>query len=160
MALGLAVVLLIGMLLYNYVTAKKAHTAKQAEEQAKQEAMALPTTHTVVDGDTLWSIAEKHYQSGYNWVDIQAANNLTDADSLVAGQVLTVPEATPIMPGAEIAAATTNLGNREYTVAAGDSLWSIAVAQYGDGYLWSQIAQANSLVNPDVIHAGNVLVLP
>jgi nucleoid-associated protein YgaU len=47
-----------------------------------------------------------------------------------------------------------------YTVQRGDSLWKIAVAQYNDGYQWVKIAQANNLTNPDIIHAGNVLVLP
>jgi putative chitinase len=162
LALGLAVVLLIGMLVYNYVGAKKSTTQKAAEEKAAQEqaAMTLPATYTVAAGDTLWSIAAKYYKSGYNWVDIAKANNLTDADRVEAGQSLTIPEATSIMPSGQIAAATTSLGNKQYTVAHGDSLWKIALAQYGDGYQWSTIAQANNLANPDLIHAGNVLVLP
>jgi len=47
-----------------------------------------------------------------------------------------------------------------YTVVAGDSLWNIAVREYGDGYAWTKIATANNLINPDLIHAGNVLRLP
>jgi nucleoid-associated protein YgaU len=160
MALGLAVVLLLGMLVYNYVTSKQATTAQKAQEEAEAQKMALPASYTVAQGDTLWTIAEKYYQSGYNWVDIAKANNLANADLVEAGQTLTIPEATPIMPQGQIAAATTSLGNKEYTVAHGDSLWSIAMAQYGDAYQWSAIAQANNLTNPDLIHAGNVLVLP
>jgi len=161
MALGLAVVLLLGMLIYNYVTAKQATTAQKAKEEVEaQQALTLPASYTVAAGDTLWTISEKYYKSGYNWVDIAKANNLANADLVAAGQTLTIPEATPIMPQGQIAAATTSLENKEYTVAHGDSLWSIALAQYGDGYRWSAIAQANSLTNPDLIHAGNVLVLP
>lgn len=163
MALGLAVVLLIGMLAYNYFSARKGTTAQKAAEEAAQQeaaAMALPATYTVSEGDTLWSISEKYYKSGYNWVDIKAANNLANADRVETGQTLTIPVATPIVPQGQIAASTTNLGNKEYTVVSGDSLWKIAVAQYGDGYRWPQIAQSNNLANPDLIHAGNVLVLP
>lgn len=47
-----------------------------------------------------------------------------------------------------------------YTVQKGDNLWSIAVAQYNDGYKWVEIARANKLVNPDFIHVGNTLTLP
>lgn len=160
MALGLAVVLLLGMLIYNYVTAKQTSTAQKAKEEAEAQQMALPASYTVAAGDTLWTIAEKYYKSGYNWVDIAKANNLANADWVAAGQTLTIPEATPIMPQGQIAAATTGLGNKEYTVVHGDSLWSIALSQYGDGYRWSAIALANNLGNPDLIHAGNVLVLP
>jgi nucleoid-associated protein YgaU len=53
---------------------------------------------------------------------------------------------------------TTVVGS--YTVVKGDSLWSIAVKAYGDGYKWVSIAKANKLDNPNVIHAGNVLVIP
>jgi nucleoid-associated protein YgaU len=47
-----------------------------------------------------------------------------------------------------------------YTVKHGDSLWGIAVRAYGDGYKWVDIARANNLQNPDVIHSGNVFTLP
>ena len=47
-----------------------------------------------------------------------------------------------------------------YTVVAGDYLWEIAIRAYGDGYKWVEIARANKLVNPDIIHPGNVLTLP
>ena len=47
-----------------------------------------------------------------------------------------------------------------YTVVVGDTLWSIAVRTYADGYKWTEIAKANNLSNPDLIHAGNVLKLP
>jgi nucleoid-associated protein YgaU len=39
-------------------------------------------------------------------------------------------------------------------------LWTIAVRAYGDGYKWTEIAKANKLVNPNLIHPGNVFVLP
>lgn len=47
-----------------------------------------------------------------------------------------------------------------YTVVRGDSLWSIAQRAYGDGNKWVEIAEANDLANPSIIHAGNVFTLP
>jgi len=47
-----------------------------------------------------------------------------------------------------------------YVVAKGDTLWGIANKVYGDGSRWVEIAQANSLTNPQLIHAGDVLKLP
>ncbi len=47
-----------------------------------------------------------------------------------------------------------------YVVVKGDSLWKVAEKVYGDGARWMEIAKANSLVNPRVIHSGNNLVIP
>ena len=47
-----------------------------------------------------------------------------------------------------------------YTVVRGDNLWEIANKVYADPYKWVEIARANKLVNPDLIHAGNVFVIP
>ena len=49
-----------------------------------------------------------------------------------------------------------------YVVAAGDSLWRIAARYYGSGTAWHRIYEANQaqIANPNLIHAGQVLVLP
>lgn len=47
-----------------------------------------------------------------------------------------------------------------YTVVHGDNLWNIAVRAYGDGFKWTEIAKANNLSNPSIIHAGNHFVIP
>lgn len=51
---------------------------------------------------------------------------------------------------------------RTYTVVAGDSLSKIAQREYGDAGKWRAIHEANreSIPNPDLIHPGQVLVLP
>lgn len=165
LALGLAVVLVVGMITFNYFKAKMetaTSTSEQKTEEAK-EATTLPAKYTVVGGDTLWSIAEKYYKSGYNWVDIQKANGLTDPNLIENGQTLTIPDAKPItMPPGVVSSASTvkSLEKKPYTILQGDNLWSIAVKMYGDGYRWTDIAQASSLADPDVIYTGNVLTLP
>ena len=47
-----------------------------------------------------------------------------------------------------------------YTIKVGDDLWSISENVYKDGYKWVEIAKANKLENPGLIHAGNKLVIP
>jgi len=54
----------------------------------------------------------------------------------------------------------TAISGTKYTVARGDNLWNISVRAYGNGFAWGEIAQANNLSNPSIIHAGNVLNLP
>jgi len=47
-----------------------------------------------------------------------------------------------------------------YTVVKGDNLWNISVRAYGDGFKWTEIAKANNLTNPGLIHSGNTFVIP
>lgn len=46
------------------------------------------------------------------------------------------------------------------TVKAGDSLWAYAVKYYGEGALWSKIAAANGITNPDRLQIGMVVSIP
>jgi nucleoid-associated protein YgaU len=160
LALGLAVVLVIGMITYNYFRSRTGLGG--SSDQAKEgQQIALPAKHTVKEGDTLWSVAENYYKSGYNWVDIQKANNLESGDAIEVGQVLTIPDAAPLtVPGEISSASVVKPEKKTYTVVAGDTLWDIAMKNYGSGYKWTDIANANNLVNPDLIYPGNVLTLP
>lgn len=54
--------------------------------------------YVVQEGDGLWQIAEKTYGSGFNYVDIEQANHLTDSDALSVGQQLVIPNVKPRQP--------------------------------------------------------------
>lgn len=47
-----------------------------------------------------------------------------------------------------------------YTVQKGDTLWAIAKRYYGDGNKYPQIARANNIANPNIIHIGQKLLIP
>lgn len=164
LALGLAVVLVLGMTIINYVKGRtQIATSTAKDESAKTQTTPTPGgKHTVQSGETLWSIAQSYYKSGYNWVDIQKANDLTNADVIEAGQVLTIPVVTPIVVQTGEVSSTIAPAPlaKTYTVMRGDDLWDIALKQYGSGYRWVDIAKANNLENPDIIHAGNILRMP
>lgn len=53
-----------------------------------------------------------------------------------------------------------SISGSSYTVHTGDNLWNIAERAYGDGFKWTEIATANNLSNPNIIHSGNVITLP
>ena len=41
-----------------------------------------------------------------------------------------------------------------------DTLWAIAERFYGDGSKYQVIADASGVANPDLIHPGQVLIIP
>lgn len=174
MALGALVIVVVGILIFNYfrgVGKPGAPTeqpvqpgeVKLIEEEGKLVPEGLPTTHKVEKGEYLWAIAEKYFGSGYNWVDIARENNLQNPNRLLVNQELIIPKAEVRQP-VSTKIATSQFGEpitgTSYTVVKGDHLWGIAVRAYGDGYKWVEIAQANNLKNPNLIHPGNILTLP
>jgi putative chitinase len=172
--LGMVVVVVIGFIIFSFarnkgepqkISSVRNEAAKQ-EKIDKQTRLGLPKTYTVAPGDDLWSISEKLYKSGYNWVDIAKANKLGNPDVLHAGIKLTVPDVKPKI--VTIAAKPPMLQEQEakaikgesYTIVSGDNLWEISVRAYGDGFRYVEIAKANNLSNPDLIFAGNKLKIP
>lgn len=151
MFFGALVILVLGILIVNYFKDKKGEIIPANSTEAGKEESA----YVVKKGDSLWKIAEAKMGTGFKWTDLKKANNLK-SDSLEVGQKLQIP-ATSVLSGTTVSPKVTT---DTYTVVKGDTLWSIAVMAYGDGYKWSSIAKANNLKNPNVIHSGNVLKLP
>ena len=81
------------------------------------------------------------------------AGDTAQTEPAAAAPAAPAPAATATEAAATTAATV-------YKVIAGDSLWKIAEATYGDGMLWSKIAEANALRNPNVISIGRELQLP
>ncbi len=129
-------------------------------------------TYTVAAGDSLWTIAEKTYNDGDKWVAIARANHLSHPSQIHAGNKLVLPTVEVNQTESRQAAPTTaikpmqqtdhdgKITGETYKVQPGDSLSTIAKRAYGDADAWTKIAEANKLVNPSIIHVGNVLTLP
>ena len=128
-----------------------------------------PTEHTVVEGDTLWALAERYYGDGALFPALHEANldrPMPDGTRyegrLSAGQLLLVP---PITPAAAPAAETF-----VYTVEDGDTLRAIAARFLGDEMRWPEIFALNqgvarlpdgrTLTDPDLIWPGLALTIP
>jgi hypothetical protein len=57
-------------------------------------AQEIPGTHTVVDGDTLWDLAQEFYGNPFDWRRIWNANQsqIEDPNLILPGQVFTIPD--------------------------------------------------------------------
>lgn len=150
MALGLLVIIIVGFLIIRYLKADRG-TIPQELLSGTNSIEVSNKTHKVEKGENLWNIAVKYYGDGFKWVDIATENKLDNASIIEVGQELVIPE---VSKNTETIVSTT------YEVTKGDTLWSIAVRAYGDGYQWVKIASENKITHPNTIHSGNILVLP
>lgn len=136
-----------------------------AASEVATAATPSSTTHTVVKGDNLWSIARKH---GLSVKELAAANNLRSDTTLKLGQKLAVPGKAAAASSAPAAvssparaaatpapaAPTTSIN---HVIKPGDTLGGIAKkyqVKVGD------IATANNIGDPTKIRAGQSLKIP
>ena len=49
------------------------------------------TTYKIVEGDTLWYISMKEYETNYRWPDISDANKLPNPDLIYPDTILQLP---------------------------------------------------------------------
>ncbi|MBI4040217.1 LysM peptidoglycan-binding domain-containing protein [Candidatus Daviesbacteria bacterium] len=181
LVLGVLIVLVVGILVFNYF--KKGQDNLLPAQQTQNEPADvtpdnLPGKYTVKEGDTLFTIAQKYYNDGYQYPKLAEANNLANPDAVDVGQVLEIPKVevspspTPSpaenqnQQGLGIGGATnqTEWGEKidgdTYTVQLGDWLSKIAGRAYGDIYAFDKIVQANNIQNPNEIEVGTVLKIP
>lgn len=132
---------------------------------------------TVLDGDSLWFIAERHLGSGSRYPEILDLNldrpqpdglRLTDAHWIEPGWQFVLPLDAVNLP-ASVTSGPTNPVSPSVVVAPGDSLWALAEEHLGDGDRYPEIVALNVGVNqpdgaalsePDLIRPGWVLTLP
>jgi len=158
MGLGLLVVILIGVAIFNSVTGRGGEIDKDATasgSDATDSAMManLPEKYTLLEGEDLWSVSVKLYGSGYNWVDLVEANKIANPDNVEVGMELVVPKVTPRpKPDGPVV--------QVYTVSKGETLFMVAEKMYGNGEKWMVIARANNLRNANRIEVGQKLVIP
>ncbi len=118
--------------------------------------------YTVRDGDTLWSIAERYYGTGWEYKRLLKANmghvmrggeRFTNA-VIQPGWILEIPPVNRTLDE--------QAGTRIYTVEWGDTLRGIAARFLGSETRWQEIYEANraSIDDPDEIITGMRLRIP
>lgn len=163
MFLGLAVVVAVGGFMVNFIEKRKGNidipgvkNDLKIEElaQSKEGNLAADEVKVVVN-DSLWKIAEREYGDGFKWVEIARLNNIEDPNKIEKGQILKLPQIEKVVAKDE------EKEDRDYKVVWGDSLWKIAMREYGDGYQWTKIWTDNKdkLNSPDQLEIGMALRL-
>ena len=125
-----------------------------------EETQPEPTVdHEVVQGETLWSIAEQHLGDGTRYTEILDLNQGTIPSShwISPGQVLQLPDESGSAKGAPGAEVTAEVGTGgTHTVEQGDTLWEIAEDELGSGERYPEIVDATGTEQqPDGGHLGD-----
>lgn len=126
---------------------------------------APESQHTVRAGDTLWDIVEQHYgRVDGAMIDAVAAANpvIQDLDLIRVGWVLDLPELPSAAP-AERPPVTGESTWTVVTVRAGDTLWDIVDAHYGEAtaeLVWATVEANPEIDDPALIQTGQLITLP
>lgn len=108
--------------------------------------------YAIQAGDTLLAVGLRY---GLPWERIAEANGLSETSILQIGQVVRIPgsgeAATPAAPAA------LPVATEPYTVQAGDTLFSIALAR---GLIWQEVAAVNGFGAHTVLQIDQVIQVP
>lgn len=136
-------------------------TASETTEQAVAEAETTnettpsaecPKDHVVQPGENLFRIG---LQYSLSWVTLAQYNSITNPNNITVGQTIKIPCEGTTPPPVQPTPPPDNV--TYYTVQPGDNLFQIGLKF---GVSWVEIAEANGLVNPNQVYAGQVLKIP
>jgi len=173
--LGAIVVLIAGILFVSFAKINRHTQTSSTTDTPKTWDQIFndsdtSSTYTVKPGDDLWTISENLYNDGFKWVEIAKLNKLKDPGLIYAGDKLAISttaqeksvlqKITQTKQAQNSIVKNNSITGNTYKVVKGDCLWNIAVRAYGDGFRWVEIARANNLTNPNLIHPGNLFKIP
>ncbi|MBE2224657.1 MAG: LysM peptidoglycan-binding domain-containing protein [Anaerolineae bacterium] len=128
-----------------------AQTETTTETTAAAE---CPKEHVVQPGENLFRIG---LQYSLSWVTLAQYNGITNPNNIIVGQTIKIPCDSTTPPPAQPSPTPNPDTVTFYTVQPGDNLFRIGL-QFGVS--WVEIAEANGLVNPNQVYAGQVLKIP
>ena len=126
----------------------------EQEEVKEEKPVTNANTYTVKSGDSLWKIAKMKLGNGNRYKEIMTLNGLK-SETIRKGDVLKLPGST----GTVEIEIPEKEEHTTYTVKKGDSLWSIAQKQLGNGNRYKEIMTLNGLKSA-TISTGKKLKIP
>ena len=114
--------------------------------QSAIAAVDCQAQHIVKTNETLAAIGRQY---DIRWTAIAQANNLANPNRIYIGQVLCIPTTGTLPP-------TTGCA-RLHTVRPGENLFRISLRY---GVSWTVVAQANNLINANIVYVGQQLCIP
>ncbi|MFC1714885.1 LysM peptidoglycan-binding domain-containing protein [Candidatus Poribacteria bacterium] len=141
-----------------YIPAKGA--GRVTRKQVKGIGSGVPTTVAYQKGDTLWSLAERHYGNPYLWPRIANANGVSDKTDIPIGTSIHIPAKDTEKIADKLTVEADSGGLATVTYRKGDTLWSLAEKYYGNPWQWPRIADANGITDAKGISPGTPIHIP
>ncbi|PID85981.1 MAG: hypothetical protein CSB13_05255 [Chloroflexi bacterium] len=119
---------------------------------AETSSVTCPPEHVVQPGENLFRIG---LQYGLSWVTLAQYNGISNPNNITVGQTIKILCDKEVQLPVQPTLSPDNVTH--YTVQPGNNLYQIG-SKFGVS--WVEIAEANGLVNPNQIYAGQVLKIP
>lgn len=179
LGLTISIFLLTGTL-YFFQERYQSYATSYPKKSVSTEKTSKQRAYIVKAGDSLAAVAVATYGDDKMANEILKLNSskITDPNNLEVGQILLLPTVTQQPTAAttpadeqhqyeqdtgDISAVQTKqvtIKTNKYTVKDGDGIWQIAEQAYGDGQMWTKIAEKNQLQEPYNLQVGKVLTIP
>ena len=132
--------------------------AQALAQQSASESQVAPEPTATTEAETTQTVADA--ESPSEEPAIAANDEAADEDTAVDSETVAVAVPTEVESGAEQSAEVPRV--QLVTVQPGFTLWGIAAENYGDGYLYVRLYQANrdQIRDPDLIYPGQVFNIP
>ncbi len=165
MGLGALVVVVSGILLFNYFNNQTPKLIKDQGQKSVAVSSSMPKSEGLTPSATSSSVLAAKVTRPSPVVTM-AAKVTTSPQTAVNTKPTISPATSPkasVAPQVMQASAPVTESKTlptTYTVQAGDSLWVVSEKFYGTGYQWKNIATANKIARANTLEKGQVLTVP